>query len=211
MSTKTGLNILLTSSTSKQSAFLVLGLCREKVDDAMTKLNDLYQSQCSTQTFTKEDLADFTQSDMEQLRQLVETLGLYVQVGQAGQGDLMVSGLKDGMMQMLHTITNLRKEVIVRKKEEDLYNRVCWCILGSHHSWKRLPKTANHNLEIRNVTKGIVDAEGISWSVDLQKMEAKSLLTRQTAKLKRLESQQGEILDKVLEVKRSFVRALQVN
>ncbi|XP_047433891.1 protein mono-ADP-ribosyltransferase PARP14-like [Mugil cephalus] len=190
VSTYTGLNIFPPSSTSQRSAFLFLGLCRENVDDAMTKLKNLYQSHCSTKTFTKEDLADLNQSDMKELKQMVETQGLYMQVDHPNMGDLTVRGLKDGVskvVQILETKALLRRERRVWE-EDELYTRVSWCILGSDHSWKRLPKTASHNLENSNVMKGIVDAEGISWSVDLQKMEAKSLLTRQRTQLKRLEN-----------------------
>ncbi|KAE8279183.1 Poly [ADP-ribose] polymerase 15 [Larimichthys crocea] len=64
---------LCTTSTSNQSVFLFLGLSRKDVDDAMTKLKELYQAQCSTQTFKKEELGILTSDDMKDLNQLVET------------------------------------------------------------------------------------------------------------------------------------------
>ncbi|XP_078132752.1 protein mono-ADP-ribosyltransferase PARP14-like [Sander vitreus] len=186
------LSILRISSASQQSVFLFLGLSRKDVDDAMTKLNDLYQAQCSTQTFKKEELEGLTQDDMQILMQLVETQGLYVQKDQSGQGTLTVSGLKDGVNQVMQLINvclhgSLRREVRVRE-EEDLYNRVSWCILGYSGNWERLPKTANHNLENNDVAGGIVDAQRIQWSVNLQRMEATGPLPGHTAKLKRLEN-----------------------
>ncbi|KAE8279190.1 Poly [ADP-ribose] polymerase 14 [Larimichthys crocea] len=181
---------LHTTSTSNQSVFLFLGLSRKDVDDAMTKLKELYQAQCSTQTFKKEELAGLTADDMEDLKQLVKTQGLCMQMDQSGQGSLTVSGLKDGVNQVMQMINvflqgSLRREVRVRK-EEDLYTRVAWCILAHAGNWQRLPKTANHNLENKDVAGGIEDAQGIKWRVDLQKFEATRIMGFVTAKLKRL-------------------------
>ncbi|XP_070711308.1 protein mono-ADP-ribosyltransferase PARP14-like [Pempheris klunzingeri] len=181
------LTILRTSSTNQQSAFLFLGLSRKDVDDAVTKMRNLYQAQCSSQTFSKEELAGLTRDNMEDLKQLVETLGLHIQMDQGG---LTLSGLKDGVNQVMQMInvslhSSLRREMRVRE-EEDLYIRVVWCILGHNGNWERLPKTANHNLEKNDIAGGIVDAQGVQWNVDLQRMEAARQATGQTAKLKRL-------------------------
>merc|ERR1712035_66220 len=97
-------------------------------------------------------------------------------IDQSRQGGLTVSGLKDGVNQVMQLINaclhgSLRGEVRVRE-EEDLYTRVAWCILGHNGNWERLPKTANHSLENKDIAGGIVDAQGISWSVDLQRLEA---------------------------------------
>ncbi|KAJ4949537.1 hypothetical protein JOQ06_021048 [Pogonophryne albipinna] len=175
-------------STSQQSVFRFLGLSRKDVDGAMTKLTDLYQAQCSSQTFRKEELKDLTQDDVKDLKQLVETEGLYVELS---QGTLKVSGLKNGVIKVMQMINaslhgNLRREVRDRE-EEDLYARVAWCILGHRGNWERLPKTANHSLENNDVGGRIVDAQGDKWNADLPRMEAKRYLGGQTAKLKRLE------------------------
>lgn len=190
------LSLLRISSTSLQSVFLFFGLSRKDVEDAKAKLKNLYQAQCSTQTFTKEELACLTQDDMDDLKQLVETEGLYMQKNQSGQGSLTVSGLKDGVNQVMQMINaclhgSLRREVRVRE-EEDLYTRVAWCILGHNGNWERLPKTANHNLENNDIAGGIMDAQDIQWSVDLQRMEATIQVTGKTAKLKRLVNLPGE-------------------
>lgn len=194
-------SIICTSSTSQQqqSVFMFVDLCKKNIEEAKTKLKDLYLSQCSTQTFTKEQLEGFTQDDMTNLKQMVEAEGLYMQRDQSG-GSLTVSGLKHGVnqvMQMIQTTGPLRREMRV-KEEEYLYNRVAWCILGHSDKWERLPITTNYKLEKHDVTGGIVDAQGISWSVDLKRMEAKRHRTGQTAKLKRLENLPGEmmVLDK---------------
>ncbi|KAM4537347.1 uncharacterized protein PAE49_021685 [Odontesthes bonariensis] len=184
------LSILRSSSTCQQSSLLFLGLRRESVNDAMKKMKSLYQAHCSSQTFTKVELADLTQDDMKNLKKLAEAKGLYVQEGWLSLGGLTVSGLKDGVnqvVQMLHTITPLRREMRI-KEEEILYPRVAWCILALNGSWERLPKTANYNLENQNVTTAIVDAKGMVWTVDLRRTQAKKLITGETVKLKRLQN-----------------------
>lgn len=187
---------LPTASTSQKSTFLIFGFSREDVDGAMTKLKSLYQAQCSTQTFKKEELAGLSPEDMEDLKQLMETKGLYMQQNQSDQDGLTVSGLKDGVNQVMQMINGslqgcLRREVRVRE-EEDLYTRVAWCILGQNGNWERVPKRANHSLENIDLARGIVDAQGTMWSVDLQRMEATLQVTGQTAKLKRLVNLPGE-------------------
>lgn len=188
---------LPTASTSQKSTFLIFGFSREDVDGAMTKLKSLYQAQCSTQTFKKEELAGLSPEDMEDLKQLMETQGLYMQKNQSDQDGLTVSGLKDGVNQVMQMINGslqgcLRREVRVRE-EEDLYTRVAWCILGQNGNWERVPKRANHSLENEiDLARGIVDAQGTMWSVGLQRMEATLQVTGQTAKLKRLVNLPGE-------------------
>ncbi|XP_032439355.1 protein mono-ADP-ribosyltransferase PARP14-like [Xiphophorus hellerii] len=179
-----------TTKTSQQSSFLFVGLQRKNVDDALTKIKNLYQDHSATKTFTNQDLADLTEEDMKKLMNLVKTQDLYVQEDPLSQGGLTVSGLKAGVNQvdqMLQTLIPLKKEMRA-KEEENLYPRIAWCILGQSGTWERLPKTGNYNLEKRNATKSIVDAHRVTWSVNLLKMEARRDLTGQTAKLKRLEN-----------------------
>lgn len=171
-----------------------MGLQRKNVDDALTKIKNLYQDHSATKTFTNQDLADLTEEDMKKLMNLVKTQDLYVQEDPLSQGGLTVSGLKAGVNQvdqMLQTLIPLKKEMRA-KEEENLYPRIAWCILGQNGTWERLPKTGNYNLEKRNTTKSIVDAHGVTWSVNLLKMEARRDLTGQTAKLKRLENLPGK-------------------
>lgn len=165
----------------------------------MAKLKDLYQAQCSSETFSKEQLESLTQDDIKDLNQLMETEGLYMKRDWGGQGSLMVTGLKDGVNQVIQMINaavhgNLRREVRI-KEEEDLYNRVAWCILGSNGNWERLPKTANHNLEKNDIAGGIMDAQGTKWSVDPQRTKAQRQVTGQTAELKRLQNLPGQRTD----------------
>ncbi|KAK2862989.1 hypothetical protein Q5P01_002522 [Channa striata] len=86
--THTDLSILCTSSTVQQSVFIVLGLCRKDVDDALMELKNLYQAQCSTCTFRKEDLAGITQGEVKSLKQLVDMLGVCVEEDQSDQTTL---------------------------------------------------------------------------------------------------------------------------
>ncbi|XP_067379691.1 protein mono-ADP-ribosyltransferase PARP15-like isoform X2 [Channa argus] len=185
----TDLSILHTSSTNLQSVFLFLG-SRNNVATAMTKLKDLYQTQCSTQAFTTEQLEGLTQDDITNLKQLVETQGLYMQMDHSG--NLIVSGLKDGVNQVTQSINVYIRECLKRemrvREEEDLYTRVVWCLLGANGNWERLPKTANYNLDNGDIAGEIVDAQGLLWTVDLSVMEATRQQSGQTAKLKRLEN-----------------------
>ncbi|KAM8900376.1 uncharacterized protein AB9W97_010328 [Spinachia spinachia] len=81
------LSAVRASSAGQHSVFLFLGLSRADVDDAMTKLEDLYRTQCSTRTFNQEELAGLTQRDVKGLRQLVELEGLYHAVVRGSSGD----------------------------------------------------------------------------------------------------------------------------
>ncbi|XP_030609406.1 protein mono-ADP-ribosyltransferase PARP14-like [Archocentrus centrarchus] len=189
-SMSTCLSSLHISFTSQQSVFTFLGLCKKEVDDAMEKLKHQYQTQCSSNTFSKEEVEHLTHDDMMDLKELVETEGLFMKTDQSGS--LTVSGLKDGVTRVIQKMSQcqfgtLKREVRVRE-EDDLYNRVVWCILAHNGNWERLPKTANHKLEIKELTEGITDAQGITWEVNLQMMAATRPLSRQTTKLKRLEN-----------------------
>lgn len=162
----------------------------------MAKTKSLYQVQCSTHTFKWEELAGLTPGDKDDLKQLVETQGLYIQKNKSDEGSITVHGLKDGVNKVMHMINTslhgcLKREVRERE-EDDLYTRVAWCILGQHDNWERVPKGTNHNLERKATAGGIVDAQGINWSVNLQRMEATLQATGQTTKLKRLVNLPGE-------------------
>ncbi|XP_028997192.1 uncharacterized protein LOC114849673 isoform X2 [Betta splendens] len=186
------LSVLFTSSTNQQSVFHFLGFTTQNVDTAMTKLKDLYQAQCSRQTLTQEQLEGLTQDDIEDLKQLVETQGLYMQRDQSGQGILTVSGSNDGVSQVMQMVNGFQKNSLIReiriRDEDELYPRVAWCILGHNGNWERLPKTANYDLENNDASGEIMDARGNSWSVNLQVLEATRRQTGQKTNLKRLEN-----------------------
>ncbi|XP_028997166.1 protein mono-ADP-ribosyltransferase PARP14-like isoform X2 [Betta splendens] len=188
----TDLNILCTNSRNEHSVFWFLGLTTQTVDTAMTKLKELYRAHCSTKTFTQEQLKDLSQDNINDLEQLVETQGLYMQRDQSGQGSLTVCGLKDGVSQVMQMVNGFQQGSLVRemrvRDEDELYLRVAWCILGCNGNWERLPKTANYDLENNDASGEMVDARGNSWSVNLQAMEATRRQTGQKTKLKRLEN-----------------------
>ncbi|CAB1451419.1 unnamed protein product [Pleuronectes platessa] len=119
------------------------------------KLKQLYQDRCLTHIFTAKDVGSLSQDDIVCLQQLVDKEGLKIL---SVQGNMTVSGLKDGVNRVIKEsqLSNLRRQVIVRE-EENLHSRVAWCILGSSGSWERLPKTANHRLEHNNLAGGIMD------------------------------------------------------
>ncbi|XP_039465730.1 protein mono-ADP-ribosyltransferase PARP14-like [Oreochromis aureus] len=184
------LSSLQISSTSQQSVFTFLGLSKKDVDDAMGKLKHQYQTQCSSNTFSKEELEPLSQDDMMELKELVESEGLFMQTDQSGT--LTVSGLKDGVTRVMQKMSqcqymSLANEVRVRE-EEDLYLRVVWCILAHNGNWERLPRAANHQLENNELAEGIKDAQGLTWEVNLLTMVATQSLNRQMTKLKRLEN-----------------------
>ncbi|XP_030609932.1 protein mono-ADP-ribosyltransferase PARP14-like [Archocentrus centrarchus] len=189
-SMSTCLSSLHISFTSQQSVFMFLGPSKKEVDDAMEKLKHQYQTQCSSNTFSKEEVELLTHDDMMDLMELVKAEGLVMQKDQSGA--LTVSGLKDGVARVMQKMCQCQYGTLVRevrvREEDDLYNRVVWCILAHNGNWERLPKTANHKLEIKELTNGIIDGQGLTWEVNLQTMEATRPLSRQTAKLKRLEN-----------------------
>ncbi|XP_053272435.1 protein mono-ADP-ribosyltransferase PARP14 isoform X2 [Pleuronectes platessa] len=182
-------SIISTSFDTRKSVFLFLGLWCKNVSDAKMKLKQLYEDQCLTHTFKAEEVGSLSEEDIVCLQQLVDKEGLKIQ---SVQGNITVSGLKDGVknvMQMIKEsqLSNLRRQVIVRE-EENLLSRVAWCILGSSGNWERLPKTANHRLEHNNLVGGIMDEQRNQWTVDLQRMEATGQVTREIRKIKRLEN-----------------------
>ncbi|XP_036072612.1 protein mono-ADP-ribosyltransferase PARP14-like isoform X2 [Oryzias melastigma] len=187
----TDLKLTNISSGSQQSTFKFIGPGKNTVDDAMKNLKSLYESQCSTQTISKEDMEVLTQEDIEAFKQLVESEGLFIE--EDPSGGLTVTGLKDGvtqlMMMMIQSCLQGRLRIEMRvREEEDLYNRVMWCILDQRGNWQRLPKIANYNLEKRDIAAGIEDAHGVTWEVNLQKKTATATATGQKTKLKRLKN-----------------------
>ena len=81
---------------------------------------------------------------------------------------------------------------MTERDQDALFARVSWCILGFWGDWERLPKKANHQLENKNITEGVMDAQGRMWKVNLIGMEATAIGAPSTvAKLKRLENLSG--------------------
>ncbi|XP_028329610.1 uncharacterized protein LOC114480027 [Gouania willdenowi] len=94
---------LRSSSSIQQTTFTVTG-SRRDVDEAMSKLKQLYQAQCCSQTFRHEELQDLPPDDRTFLKQLVQVLGVHVEEDPSGQGRWTVSGLKDAVQQVMDVI-----------------------------------------------------------------------------------------------------------
>ncbi|XP_054916199.1 protein mono-ADP-ribosyltransferase PARP14 isoform X2 [Poeciliopsis prolifica] len=182
------LSIYNTIPVSEPSTFLFLGLTRQDVTDAMEKLKNLYKHQCTEHTFPKEQLGSLHADDMLDLQQLVRTEGLYMKKDPSG--NLIVNGMKDGVNRAIVKFNSNLHGTLLRevrgRDEDDLFARVMWCILGNNGNWERLPKTANYNLEMKDVGGGITDSYRVSWQVDLQSLTV-SAQGRKT-NIKRLEN-----------------------
>ncbi|KAF5902804.1 poly [ADP-ribose] polymerase 14-like, partial [Clarias magur] len=77
---------------------------------------------------------------------------------------------------------------VKEKEQDDVFSRTSWCILGSRGIWERLPKQAHHQLENKNVSGRIVDAQSQKWTVNIAKMEATAIGDKAVAKIKQLEN-----------------------
>ncbi|XP_036002228.1 protein mono-ADP-ribosyltransferase PARP14 [Fundulus heteroclitus] len=180
--------VLNTIPASHQSTFLVLGLTRKDVDDAKEKLKSQYNRQCSSHTFSKQELQSLSEENILELQQLVMTEGLFIEDNPSG--NLTVKGMNDEVKKVILKFNSYVHGSLMRtvreKEEDELYSRVMWCILGQNGNWDRLPKTANYNLEKKDVAGGIVDAKGVPWQVDLRTLEVTT--QGQQTKLKRLEN-----------------------
>lgn len=186
------LSIYDTIPASEKSTFLFLGLTRNDVNEAMEKLKNLYKHQCTEHTFPKEQLDSLYADDMLDLQQMVRMEGLYMKKDPSG--NLIVNGMKDGVNRAIVKFNsslhgNLRRKVR-GKEEDDLFARVMWCILGKNGNWDRVPKTANYNLEKKDVGGGITDAYGVLWQVDLKNLTVSAKGHKKN--LKRLENLEGE-------------------
>lgn len=97
-------SILSTSSRVQHYTFMIVGLCRKNVDNAIANLKSLYQAECTTQIFRHDELAGLTQDDVNHLKQLTEVLGVYVVEDHFNPGCWTVSGLKHGVHQVMQVI-----------------------------------------------------------------------------------------------------------
>ncbi|XP_043953298.1 protein mono-ADP-ribosyltransferase PARP14 [Gambusia affinis] len=182
------LSVYDTIPASETSTFLLLGLTRKDVNDAIEKLKNLYKHQCTEHTFPKEQLGSLNADDMSDLEELVRMEGLYMKKDHSG--NLIVTGMKDGVNRAIVKFNSDLHGTLTRqvrgREEDDLFVRVMWCILGKNGNWERVPKMANYNLETRDVGRGIVDAYGALWQVDLQNLTASA--AGHKTNLKRLEN-----------------------
>lgn len=186
-----GINQLTATSASQKSSFLILGCLGSNIFEAMTSLSRHYEEQCSTLTFTMEDLSKLSWNDVKKMELLMESHHLFLKEKQHSQGSIvMVTGLKDGINQLSclvnTSMTRELKKELRAKEEDDLYTKVTWCFCPHNGKWTKFPKRANYNLERKEVAQGIVDAQGRTWTVDYQSMEVIVRNSNQRAHLKRL-------------------------
>ncbi|XP_050971715.1 protein mono-ADP-ribosyltransferase PARP14 isoform X2 [Labeo rohita] len=202
------LSSLVTSlpDTESRAAFLIIGHTSNDVSDACRELQWAYDSQCFTHTFFPDDIRRLTQDELDQLLYKVNSLNL--QLDTSSSDRWVVKGLKDGVNEVVGLIQDALRRQVREKEQALLFTQVTWCILGQWGVWQKLPKEVNHKLENADVKDGIVDAQGVKWTVDLQKMEARACDSRQVTTLKRLENISAEYRNVKVNFKRTVTKTV---
>ncbi len=96
--------------TESIAAFLVIGHTSNDVSDACRELQRAYEDQCSTQTFSPDEIERLTLDEMNQLRSKVNSL--HLQIEQSSSDRWVVKGLKDGVNEVVRLIQDaLRRQV----------------------------------------------------------------------------------------------------
>ncbi|XP_016415475.1 uncharacterized protein LOC107745958 [Sinocyclocheilus rhinocerous] len=182
------LSSLVTSlpDTESTAAFLVIGHTNNDVSDACRDLQLAYKDQCATHTFFPDEIERLTQEEMDQLLSKVNSL--HLQIEQNSSEGWVVKGQRNGVNEVVRLIQDALRRQVREKDQTFLFSQVTWCILGPRGIWQKVPKDVNYKLEKRDVKDGIEDAQGVKWTVDLQKMEATSCDSGQVTTLKRLEN-----------------------
>ncbi|XP_051555002.1 protein mono-ADP-ribosyltransferase PARP14-like isoform X2 [Myxocyprinus asiaticus] len=172
--------------TQSTAAFLVIGFTNDDVSHACRELKRAYDNQCSTHSFSSEDFGCLTDDEVDQLCSKLNSLHLQMQ--QSNADNWVVSGLKDGVNEVVRLIQSALRRQVRERDQENLFTKVTWCILGKHGVWQKVAKEMNLKLERQDVKEGIVDAQGVKWTVNLRNMVATACGTGQVTKLKRLEN-----------------------
>ncbi|KAA0722939.1 TCDD-inducible poly [ADP-ribose] polymerase [Triplophysa tibetana] len=180
-------NLLLSLPAALAKAeFLVIGHTFDDVSNACTALKWEYENQCSSQSIASEDIKCLSADEINQLNSKVKSLHLHMQETSSGVYEVM--GQKDGVNEVAGLIQGALRRQLRQLDQENLYGQVTWCILGQRGLWQKLSKDMNYKLEKGDVKDGIMDAQGVKWTVDLKNMVAKASGTRKKTKLKRLEN-----------------------
>ncbi|XP_049338892.1 protein mono-ADP-ribosyltransferase PARP14-like [Astyanax mexicanus] len=167
--------------------FLVVGQSAQNVSDACLELQQAYDKECSTQSFTTEELKHLGQEEIDLISNNADFLG--VEIDQQSPDRLTVRGLNNGVIQFNRLVQGALVRQVQEREQDLVFTRVNWCILGTWGVWERLPKEANHQLENKNISRGVLEAQGQKWKVNLIRMEATSMDTPGlVCKLKRLEN-----------------------
>ncbi|XP_056090727.1 uncharacterized protein LOC130070380 [Rhinichthys klamathensis goyatoka] len=172
--------------TENTAAFLVIGHTDNEVCDACRELQRAYESQCSTHSFHPEEIERLTQDEMNQLLSKVDSLHLKLE--QSSSGGWELKGLKDGVNEVVRLIQDALRRQVREKDQASLFTQVTWCILGPRGVWQKVPPEENYKLEREDVKDGIIDAQGVKWTVDLRKLEATACGSGHVTSLKRLEN-----------------------
>ncbi|XP_021333371.1 protein mono-ADP-ribosyltransferase PARP14 isoform X1 [Danio rerio] len=182
------LSYLLVSlpDTEDKAAFQVIGDRDKDVSDACRELQRAYDSQCSTQSFLSDEIERLTKDELDKLLSKVDSLHLKLETNSSGEW--VVKGLRDGVNEVARLIQDALRRQVREKEQDNLFTQVTWCILGVRGIWQKVPEEANHKLERADVNDGIVDAQGVKWTVDIKKMEATACVSGQVTALKRLEN-----------------------
>ncbi|KAI4888864.1 hypothetical protein NFI96_032283, partial [Prochilodus magdalenae] len=172
---------------SSTAEFLVMGSTPENVSGACRELRRTYERECASQSYSAEVVRHLGQDELDQIKNNVDSLG--ISITQQWPNEFVVKGLSNGVNEINRVMQGALVRQMTERDQDALFARVSWCILGSHGDWERLPKKANHQLENKNVTDGVMDAQGRMWKVNLIRMEATAIGAPSTvAKLKRLEN-----------------------
>ncbi|XP_050969990.1 protein mono-ADP-ribosyltransferase PARP15-like [Labeo rohita] len=113
---------------------------------------------------------------------------LHLQLDMSNSDRWVVKGLKDGVNEVVRLIQDALRRQVREKEEAHLFSHVTWCILGPRGIWQKVPQDVNYKLEKGGVKDYIVDAQGVKWTVNFQKMEATACDSGQVTTLKRLEN-----------------------
>uniref|UniRef100_A0A3B1J588 Poly [ADP-ribose] polymerase n=1 Tax=Astyanax mexicanus TaxID=7994 RepID=A0A3B1J588_ASTMX len=167
--------------------FLVVGQSAQSVSDACLELKQAYEKECSTQSFTTEELKHLGQDEIDHITNNADSLG--VEINQQSPDRLTVRGLNSGVIEFNRLVQGALVRQVQEKEQDFVFARVNWCILGTWGVWERLPKEANHQLENNKISRGVLEAQGQKWKVNLIRTEATSMNTPGlVCKLKRLEN-----------------------
>ncbi|XP_051999466.1 uncharacterized protein LOC127655618 [Xyrauchen texanus] len=103
-SSRLHLSSLVASLPVAQStaAFLVIGFTYDNVFDACRELHRAYDNQCSTHSFSSEDIGWLTDDEVDQLRSKLNSLHLQMQKSNADSW--VVTGLKDGVNEVVRLV-----------------------------------------------------------------------------------------------------------
>ncbi|KAI4886311.1 hypothetical protein NFI96_016730 [Prochilodus magdalenae] len=172
---------------SSTAEFLVMGSTPENVSGACRELRHAYERECTSQSYSAEVVRHLGQDELDRIKDNADSLG--ISITQQWPNEFVVKGLSNGVNEINRVMQGALVRQMTERDQDALFARVSWCILGSHGDWERLPKKANHQLENKNVTDGVMDAQGRMWKVNLIRMEATAIGAPSTvAKLKRLEN-----------------------